>query len=140
MARKENYRVMLRGENFLINLDGQPTRVGFYTTRFVKAKDPVDAENTAVDLVRADKKLSSCVLNGRDDPPMVYLEELDLVRSFKRAGTGYTFFPADSDSAKLISGRASAPPRGGGRTRRLARPGSRPRGRSGRRQSRTTRE
>jgi hypothetical protein len=51
------FAVMLRGENFEITLDQGPSRFGFFTTRFVRAKDEQEAEHLAVALVRKHKGL-----------------------------------------------------------------------------------
>jgi hypothetical protein len=69
--------VLLNGENFLLNFDGRPQKMGFYVTRFVDAADADDAENAAVALLREDALLKGLVLNGRDDPPMLYAEEVE---------------------------------------------------------------
>ena len=49
------FKVMLRGENFNVALDGPVAKLGFYTTRFVEADTPDAAEQAAVDLVRQDR-------------------------------------------------------------------------------------
>ena len=69
--------------------------MGFYTTRFVEADLPEEAESRAVQLVREDFKLREAVLNGKTDPPMIYLQEIALLKSFKGIklpGAGYTFY------------------------------------------------
>jgi hypothetical protein len=43
------YRVFLRGANFLMDVDGKPTRIGFFTTRFVQANNRDGAELLGVD-------------------------------------------------------------------------------------------
>jgi hypothetical protein len=52
LARKESFmkkfKVKLHGKNFFLNLDGEPKKLGFYTTRFVKAANPEEAEKIAV--------------------------------------------------------------------------------------------
>ena len=89
-----HYRVLLRGENFLLSLDGQPTRLGFYTVRFVRADTVEEAELLAVDLIRKDQGLRG-VLNQRPDPPMIFAEEIDHVcaSSARKQIKGFTFFP-----------------------------------------------
>lgn len=53
--------VMLRGEDFILDVDGTPTRLGFYTTRWVRARTPEEAELAAVTLVKNDQTLASRV-------------------------------------------------------------------------------
>jgi len=42
------YRVMINGQNYLMNVEGMPRRMGFYKTYFLQAETPEDAENLAV--------------------------------------------------------------------------------------------
>jgi len=58
-----HYRVFLRGENFLMEVNGKATRIGFFTTRFVQANNRDGAELLAVDLIRSDKWLKGAVAN-----------------------------------------------------------------------------
>ena len=78
MIRK--YRVLVEGRNFLIRVDDEATKCGFYATRFVEAKDPESAELLAMELIR--KELGSVVLNDRSDTPMMYLEEIEEIEGF----------------------------------------------------------
>jgi len=65
LARKENFmkrfKVKLHGKNFLLNLDGEPKKFGFYATRFVKAEDPQEAEKIAVILTHQNPNLRKTV-------------------------------------------------------------------------------
>jgi hypothetical protein len=95
-----HFKVLLRGENFLIRFEGRATRVGFYATRFVEAKSREAAELLAVDLVRRDKEFRG-ILNERDDPPVIFADEIDVVEASEVESTaGYTFFLAGGDSAE----------------------------------------
>jgi hypothetical protein len=74
--------------------------MGFYATRFVEAKNREAAELLAVDLVRRDKELRG-ILNDRNDPPMIFADEIDAVAAPEVESTaGYTFFPAAGGSAE----------------------------------------
>lgn len=96
-----HYRVLLLGENFLLTVDGTPTRMGFYTTRFVQADNPDGAELLAVDLIRHDKKLKDSVSNERSDPPMIFADEIEVIdeAAVPKSSPGYSFFPMDSTDA-----------------------------------------
>lgn len=61
----KKFKVFVRGENFLINLDGVEQKMGFYTTRFVEAENEVAAEYAVMDILRSDPKLIKGVLCGR---------------------------------------------------------------------------
>jgi hypothetical protein len=67
----KKYKVLVRGENFLINVDGCVKKLGFYTTRFVEANDDREAEDNALSLLRTDSKLRDCILNEESDTPML---------------------------------------------------------------------
>lgn len=92
----KKFRVLVRGENFLINVDGVEQKHGFYTTRYIEAQDEEAAEYAVMDILRGDPKLAKGVLNDKSDPPMMYAEELEEIESF--AGlpspkTGFAFYP-----------------------------------------------
>ena len=59
----KKFRVFVRGENFLINLDDVKQKVGFYTTRFIEAQNEEAAEYAVMDMLREDPKLAKGVLN-----------------------------------------------------------------------------
>jgi hypothetical protein len=89
------YKVMLNGRNFQIPYEGAVQRVGFYTTRFVEANDPEQAEHQAVALVKSDEVLRSTVKNKLDNPPIIHLEEVVEVADFEGVqvpGAGYSFY------------------------------------------------
>ena len=89
---------MLQGKNFLLNFDGKSQKHGFYTTRYVEANDPEEAELKAVDLIKMDSKLTESVQNDHSDVPMIYLDELIELECFEGeniTGTGYSFYIED---------------------------------------------
>ena len=91
----KKYKVLVRGENFLMNIDDVNQKVGFYTTRFVEAESEEEAENKVIDILRNDPKLIKSVLNKKSDSPMIYVEEIEQLKSFKGHpinGTGFAFY------------------------------------------------
>jgi hypothetical protein len=40
----KKYKVLVRGENFLINLESEDQKFGFYTTAYVEGQDEEQAE------------------------------------------------------------------------------------------------
>ncbi|HKY29836.1 MAG TPA: hypothetical protein VJM12_17985 [Pyrinomonadaceae bacterium] len=95
----KKYKVFVRGENFLINLDGVEQKMGFYTTRFVEAENEVAAEYAVMDILRSDPKLVQGVLNEKSDPPMMYAEEIEELKSMKGypvPGAGFSFYPEET--------------------------------------------
>ena len=96
-----HYRVFLKGQNFLLNVDGTPKRLGFFTTRFVQANNRDGAELLAVDLIRSDTWLRNSVLNERSDPPKIFAEEIDIVdaNDVPEVLAGFSYFPMDGADA-----------------------------------------
>jgi hypothetical protein len=90
------HRVLVEGQNFLMEMDGIRQRLGFFTHVFVEAADATKAETTAVEVLRNDQTLRAGVLNAREDPPRLVFLEIKPVRSFKGCTlprTGLAFFP-----------------------------------------------
>jgi len=96
-----HYRVLLKGQNFLLKVDGEPKRLGFFTTRFVQTNNRDGAELLAVDLIRSDSWLRDSVLNERSDPPMIFAEEIDVVEASEvpEGQSGFSYFPMDGSDA-----------------------------------------
>ena len=102
---KENFikrfKVKLHGKNFLLNLDGEPKKFGFYSTRFVKAENPQEAEKIAVILTHQNPNLRKTVLNETDDRPKIKLEEIKEISFLKffakKSTTDFTFYPENEE-------------------------------------------
>ena len=95
----KKYKVLLQGDNFLLDFDGKPEKHGSYTTIFVEAIDPEEAEKISINLIRNDPDLKAAVLNRQDDPPMIYTNEVNELISFEDIeplGGGYTFYPENA--------------------------------------------
>ena len=97
MNPKVSIQVTLQGRNFLLDLEGQTRRYGFYTTRFVEAEDEAAAELAAVALVRDEPDLRDAVLNSRDDPPMLYMSGIQEIAPMPEQAKGHTFYPEEED-------------------------------------------
>ncbi|WP_180141884.1 hypothetical protein [Desulfoluna butyratoxydans] len=98
----KRYRISLNGTNFLFNFEETtPEKYGFFTTRWVKATNANEAETRAIGLIKKCPDLTQRTLNQRDDPPMIYVEEIVPVGMFeylrRSPGRGYTFYPEDAD-------------------------------------------
>lgn len=88
---------MLRGENFEIKAEAGVENIGFFTTRFVKAKTPEEAELVAMEMVRTDKSLLEMLFTESKLESKIYLEKTWAERWWKRlGGNGYTFFAMES--------------------------------------------
>lgn len=97
----KKFRVFVRGENFLINIDDVQQKLGFYTTRYVEALNEEAAEYAVMDMLRGDPKLAKGVLNDKSDPPMMYAEEVEEIDSFEGvplAVSGFAFYPDEKEA------------------------------------------
>ena len=97
----KKYKILIRGENFLINLDGKGQKFGFYTTAFVEGQDEEQAEQRAIGLLRDDKEFRQSVLNEKSDAPMMFVDEIAELESFEGLNlprTGFSFFPEDGNA------------------------------------------
>jgi len=90
------FKVLVKGNNCLIRVDGKPPRkFGFYTTAFVEAPNAEQAETIAVELLQNDPKLSKACENDTSDPPVIKVESIDEIASFdgsKLPRTGLALF------------------------------------------------
>ena len=97
----KRFKVKLLGKNFFLNLDGEPRKLGFYATRFVKAENPEEAEKIAVILTHQNPNLRNTVLNESDDRPKIHLEEIKEVSFLnffaKKSTTDFTFYLEDEE-------------------------------------------
>jgi hypothetical protein len=89
------YRVVLEGANFYIEVNGEEQLMGFYTIRFVEAKDPEHAENLAVAEVNSESRLQGALRNSAEQPePKIYLDEIYVIKkSEMESAHGYAWFP-----------------------------------------------
>ena len=88
---KRNFRVLVNGQNFLVDRDGKPRMTGFYTARFVEAQDPEQAEAVAVELIQSNSNLSDIILNQRGDTPVLNVEEIEEIKKLQPQ-LGYAFY------------------------------------------------
>lgn len=97
------FQVLLEGENFFVEFDGNEELLGFVTTRWVKANDEQQAESKAVDLIKNDSHLQGLLRKSEKDlsSPMIYLSEMCKVNWFtyirRKLGAGYSFYPMEQE-------------------------------------------
>lgn len=90
----KKFKVTVEGVNFLVRVDTETTKLGFFTTRFVEAQDEQEAENKTMDMLRVE--LETLVQNDKSDSPIMFVEEIDELDSFgefRVPGTGFTWYP-----------------------------------------------
>ena len=107
---------MVHGLNFRLNLEGEWKKLGFYTTRFADATDPVLAEDAVLEQFRQSSKcldLMAAALNSDDDPPIINAEDVEEVEERTGVGEqlhGLAFYnESDKENAE-----PDAPPNAGG--------------------------
>ena len=83
----QKYRVMIQGENVLVEFEGVRQKFGFFTNVFVEAFTEADAEARAIEIVREDAALADILLNEDDDPLSLSAEEIQEIDSFARPAT-----------------------------------------------------
>lgn len=94
------FRVRINGRNFQLlweNKGGRARakRTGFYTTVHVRARNAGEAEVRAVNVLLRDKSLGASVRNSRSDPPRMFVDGIEELRSFRGCRvprTGFAFY------------------------------------------------
>ena len=69
------YKVLVRGDNFLLSLDGEHAKFGFYATRIVKSETAEDAERIAIIRIHQELNQSDHVIKNATDLPSVKVEK-----------------------------------------------------------------
>lgn len=85
------YRCLVHGKNFPGALIKSKKPCGFYTTRFVEASDPEDAELKVVDLLREDASLQVSEKHRNTDA-RVFFDEIQEVADITGPNKGFTFY------------------------------------------------
>jgi len=92
------YQVLLRGENFELDWEGELKNLGFFTTRWVKATSAEEAEFKAIQLIKDDKWLQSVIAKESVYSPMIYMEQVSKASWWKRqGGKGFTFWEMSNE-------------------------------------------
>ena len=96
----KHYRVLLNGENFLLNMEGKESYMGFYTTRFVTAASPEEAEQSAVNDIKTDDKIKGTILNSTEhETPMIYMDEIEEIQeNEKEESYGFGWYNMESSN------------------------------------------
>jgi hypothetical protein len=84
----KKWRVLINGTNFRMEVpkggsEPRVRRMGFFTTVFVRANTPQDAELRAVEVLRRDKGLCARARNPKEDPPVLFADEIQEIQSFR---------------------------------------------------------
>ena len=83
----------LEGKILRCVLRGEKLNLVFFTSRFVKADTPEEAELKAIEMIRLDESLKASTIRGREFTPMIYLDAIWEEKWWKKTGgQGYFFF------------------------------------------------
>lgn len=94
----KKYSVMVRGESFLVDMDGEQQLLNFVATRKVKAKAVEEAEQKAIDLVKQDSEFLDILVENGNYEPTLFIEEVAYLPWWARlGGRGYTFYTENDD-------------------------------------------
>lgn len=77
----KKFEVCIRGKNFMINIDGQFRKHEFYAVRCVEADDTSSALEIVMGGIKSE--LTDVVLNEKNDPPKVNVEDIYEVYYFQ---------------------------------------------------------
>lgn len=103
------YKVVLRGENFLVNLTGEPELIGFDVTHYVKAADEYEARRIAIIKTRQNQHLHRALLNTPTNPTrLVCLKCTRVWWPFRRDDGRYTFRAEVARPHESIDAESSA--------------------------------
>jgi hypothetical protein len=92
----KRYRLLIRGQNFLINSDGKTQKCGFTQNMFIEADNPKQAETKVLVKMKFDQGLKALTLNTEDDPPKIALDtfwELDILDEVSGINEERVFYP-----------------------------------------------
>lgn len=71
------YQVFIEGSNFLLKSGNDSgLKQGFKTIRLINAENEEDAEKMAIEKMREENFLKRSVLNKREDPPLLYVNQV----------------------------------------------------------------
>jgi len=78
----KKYHLLMKGQNFLVDMDGKVAKHGFFQDFFLEAESPEQAESFAVQKIREDEGLKTITQNPKEDPPVILLEKIIKLESF----------------------------------------------------------
>ena len=81
--KKPIFTVLINGRNFLVNVNGKEEKHGFFLQVCVEANEAKAAELEAVRILTSDSELKQLALNPKEDPPMLFAEEIEPVKRTK---------------------------------------------------------
>ena len=97
----KRFKIKLHGENFLLNLDGEFNKFGFYAVSFIKAENLKKAKKIATILIYQNPNLRDTVVNENNYRLTFNIEEVEEVNLLKflakNSTTSFEFYPEDEE-------------------------------------------
>jgi hypothetical protein len=95
-----HYKVTIEGSECIVKLEGLDTKVGFFTTRYVKAANALEAETKASEMVI--HELKAMLVAGSPIPDLSVVE-ITRVSFFGAVfkSQGFTFYPSEESDDVL---------------------------------------
>ena len=78
----KKYHLLMNGQNFLVDMDDNLAKHGFFQHFFLEAESPECAEDLAVQKIRGNEDLKAIAQNPQDDPPVIIVEEMSELETF----------------------------------------------------------
>lgn len=82
------YRIVVHGQNYLLDFDGEPKKLGFRQTFYIRAATVEQAREKALASVTRDPTLVQNILNGSRDPIRNEVESAKWAGLFKLFASG----------------------------------------------------
>jgi len=102
----KRYRISIRGNNLLLNIDGEHHRCGFTTTRYVRAADETLARKTALIEVRQNPALKERLFDAGRIIPQICVEAISEIGRFafwqKRHANSFDFFIEEETNLSAV--------------------------------------
>lgn len=96
--KMKEYEVTLNGQNFKIKTEDGVQTVGFYVIRVVKAISIQQAEQYAIERLQNDPELTELTVNEKQNPPMIYIEDVNLLpENHEAVNTGFSFYSEETE-------------------------------------------
>jgi hypothetical protein len=101
------YKILLLGENFLLSIDGDHAKFGFYATRIIKSESAEQAERIAIIRIHQELNRNHQIVKNIPDVPTVRVEKSEKMGPFqfvsKRNASGFAFHSEKEKTAEQSS-------------------------------------
>ncbi len=97
----QRYLIQLRGDNFLLDLDGEHEKFSLQATRIIKAGSSAEAERIALIKFHQELNQSPHIVKNTPDAPRVIVDQIEELKFFqivsKKSVRGFQFLAEEKD-------------------------------------------